>query len=404
MAHFKYTALSQDGEQVTGLIEAYNEVDAARRVKELYPMVVKLTQSGTQVQNLLAVEVGGPHLDSKAFTLMCSQFAILLSSGVPLARTVALIADRTTEKTLKRLLTEVAKDVEDGRSLSASFAEHGEKLLPPTFVETLRAGEESGNLERSFQSMHEHFDKQAKMGAKVRGALAYPVFVMVVAIGVVIVLMVAVVPTFIEMFAEYGAELPLITRMLIAISNFFRDSIVYIVAVTAAVLLGLKLYGGKAEGKRNLAKLQLKIPILGNIGVLNAASQFANSMAILIDSGLTINKAVSIAGKVIDNYYISEEVGKLSGSLEEGRTLGASMRAAAILPDILVDMVAVGEESGELVHTLKTISLFYDEELEQAVQSALAKMEPMLLVTLGGVAAFIVAAVYLAMFQLYGSM
>lgn len=405
LAHFKYTALSRDGEKVSGIIEAYNEVDASRRVKEDYGMVLKLSPVHVvKTNNLLAAEIGGNRLNPKAFTVMCSQFAIILSAGVPLARAVALIGERTTDKPLKKLLDFVGSDVENGRSISASFAEHGKKILPLTFIETIHSGEESGNIEKSFNSMYEHFDKQSKMAAKVRGAMSYPLFVLFIAIAVVVVLMVAVVPTFMEMFEEFDAELPLPTQMLIAMSNFFRDNLIYMAILTVLILLTLRFYGNTEEGKVNLAKVQLKLPVLGNIALLTAASQFANSMTTLMDSGLPMTRAVNITARVIDNAFISGEIGKLSGDLEEGRSLGASMRTQAVMPNILIDMTAVGEESGELVKTLDTVAKFYDTELDQAIQSALAKMEPALLVTLGVIAGFIVLSVYLAMFQLYSAM
>ena len=404
MAQFRYTALSRHGEEVSGLMEAYNAVDATRRIKEEYGMILKLAEVAVAKPNFMAAEIGGNRLNAKAFTVMCSQFAIILEAGVPLARAVNLIAERTTDKTLKRLLDKVGKDVENGRSISASFAEHGQKLLPITFIETIHSGEESGNIEKSFESMHEHFDKQAKMAAKVRSAMAYPLFVLLVAIAVVVVLMVAVVPTFMEMFEEFDAQLPLMTRMLIAMSNFFRNNLLILALIAVAIPLFIKLYGNTEKGRMNLAKLQLKLPVLGNIALLTAASQFANSMTTLIDSGLTMNKSVQITSKVLDNYYISQSIGKLTGDLEEGKTLGESMREQAVMPNILIDMTAVGEESGEVAQTLHTVARFYDEELESAIQKALGMMEPALLLTLGVIAGFIVLSVYLAMFTLYDAM
>ena len=406
MAHFKYTALSRDGEKVSGVVEAYNEVDASRRVKEDYGMVLKLSPVRVikPASGLLSAEVGGNRLNAKAFTVMCSQFGTILSAGVPVSQAVGLIAERTTDKALKKLLTAVASDVENGRSLSAAFAEHGGKFLPLTFIETIRSGEESGNIEKAFNSMYEHFDKQSKMASKVRGAMAYPLFVMVVAVAVVVVLMVAVVPTFLEMFREFDAELPLLTKMLIAVSDFFRYNGIWLGAFLLIVFVSVRLYGGTPKGRVNLGRLQLKLPVLGNVALLNAASQFANSMTTLLDSGLSMTRAVNITARVMDNAYLSEAIGKLSAEVEEGRSLGASMRAQGLMPNILVDMTAIGEESGELAKTLHTVAKFYDNELDQAILSALAKLEPATLVLLGGVAGFIVLAVYGAMFTLYAAM
>lgn len=350
------------------------------------------------------IELDAKKLNKKAFTVMCSQFAIILRSGVPISRTVELIAEKTTDKKLKKMLGSVAEDVEAGRSISASFKERGGEFLPPNFIETIRSGEESGNLDKAFDSMYRHYDKQTKIAAKVKSALAYPAFVLVVAIIVVIVLMIVVVPTFTSIFAEYGAELPLMTRILIGISNFFRKYILVIVAVAAGLIIAYKVYGKTEEGKMRFAKWALKIPVLGNINILNSASQFANSMTMMLSAGLPVTKALNVTSKVMTNYFLSTETGKLVGMVEEGRSVGSGMREQNVMPAILIDMVAVGEETGELEDTLNTIAAYYDAELEMATDAAMKKLEPAILVGLAGVAGFIVIAIYMAMFEMYAVM
>ena len=394
--------MSHSGQKVSGVIEAFNEMDAVDRIKQNHSMIIKMTP--VKEKSLLNMEIWGNKLNNKAFIVMCSQFAIILGAGIPIARTCHLIADKTTDKPLKRMLMHVAEDVEAGRSIAASFAERGDKLLPATFVETIAAGEQSGNLDKAFQTVHEHFDKQAKMAARVKSALAYPMFVLVIAVVVVIVLMVKVVPTFLAIFDSYDAQLPVPTLILIAISDFFVKYWMVLVAVIAAVAIFYKVYGNTEEGRMNLAKWALKVPILGNIQSLNAASEFANTLATMLASGLPMTRAISITAKTMSNYYMSTEVGKLAVKLEEGHALGASMREANFMPDILVDMVSVGEETGEMEQTLKTIATYYDSELDMAINSALEKLEPALLVGLAGIAGFIVIAIYMAMFGIYGAM
>ncbi len=385
------------------MIEGYNELDAAERIKQDYDIVLRMTEVRNK-DGFLSRDIGGTKIDMKAFTVMCSQFSIILRAGIPIARTVHLIADKTTDKVLKRILSQVAGDVEAGRAVSTSFEERGGKLLPPTFVDTIRAGEESGNLDSSFATMHRHLDKQAKMGAKVRSALAYPVFVMIVAVVVVAVLMIKVVPTFTAIFDSYNAELPAITRSLIAISNFFTRYWIVMLLVGIVGFLFYKIYGNTEEGRLKFATMARKVPVLGNINELNSASQFANSMATMLGAGLPLTKSISISAKVIDNYMVSQEIGKISGRLEEGHGLGSSLRESACMPDILTDMVAVGEETGELQSTLETVSEYYDTELEQAVNSAIAKLEPALLVVMAGIAGYIVIAIYMSIFSMYSVM
>ena len=403
METYKYTALSPSGEKVSGVIEGYNELDAVDRIKQTCDVILKLTQVKKD-KGGLSMEIGGNKLKDKDVAIMCNQFAIILKAGIPLARAVHLIAEKITDKPLKKIVTGVAEDVESGRSVSESFSDRGADKLPVTFVETLRAGEESGNLDRSFESLARLFEKKVKLGGKVRSALAYPMFVLVIAIAVVIVLMVKVVPTFTAIFDSYEAELPLMTRMLIGISDFFRKGWPYILVILAIIILVYKIVQKTESGQMALAKLQLKLPVLGEISLLNGASQFAGSMSTMLSAGLPLAKAVSITGRTMDNYYLSDETGKLVSKLEEGKALGTSMAEAAYLPDILVDMVNVGEETGEMEETMRTISGYYDSELEMATDSAMKKLEPALLVVMAVIAGFIVVAIYMAMFDMYSVM
>lgn len=396
--------MSHAGQKVSGVVEAFNEMDAVDRIKQNHDVIIKMTPVKGEGEGLLNMEIGGNKLNNKAFIVMCSQFSIILSAGIPIARTVHLIAEKTSDKPLHKMLVQVAEDVEAGRSVAASFAERGEKILPPTFVETLAAGEQSGNLDKAFQTIYEHFDKQAKMAAKVRSALAYPIFVLFIAVAVVAVLMIKVVPTFTAIFDSLGGELPGITLLLIAISNFFTKYWMIMLAVIAAATIAYKVYGNTEDGRMNLAKWALKVPILGNIQELNAASEFANTLTTMLASGLPLTRAISITAKTMSNYFMSTETGKLAVRLEEGHALGQSMREANYMPDILVDMVSVGEETGEMEKTLNTIAKYYDAELDMAIASALAKLEPALLVGLAGIAGFIVIAIYMAMFSMYAIM
>ncbi len=406
MNSYKYTALSSTGEKISGMIEAVDQLDATSKIRQQYDMIlnIKEMQGAVTLPGFLNMEIGGNKLNNKEFTLMCSQMATILSAGIPISRAIRLIGDKVSDKTLKKILRAAGEEVEAGRSVSSSFEEHGGKLFPVTFIETIRAGEAAGDLAGAFDSMARHFDKQSKMGAKVRSAMGYPLFVIAVAVVVVMVLMVKVVPTFTAIFADLGAELPLPTRMLIAISNFFRNYYLYLLIGIALFTIIFILYKRTTAGAKNLAKLQLKLPVLGNIAELNAASLFANTMATMIGAGLPITKAVQITSQVMPNLLYKDGVADMVGRIEEGRTVVDSMRETQIMPDILTDMVGVGEETGEMKHTLDVTAAYYDNELEQAVQAAIAMLEPALLIVVGAIAGFIVIAIYLAMFSMYGAM
>lgn len=404
MITYKYSAISKSGAKVSGVIEGYNEMDAIDRIKQDCDIVLKVTEVKEHKESFLTMDIGGNRLNPKAFTVMCSQFAIILRSGVPIGRAVNLIYDKTTDKPLKKILGRVRSDVEAGRSIAASFEENGKGILPVSFIESIRAGEESGNLDASFQSMYEHFDKQTKIRAKVRGALAYPSFVLVIGVVVVIVMMIYVIPTFTDIFAEQGSSLPAITQSLVDISGFFQHYWGLLLVIFIVGYLAYKIYSNTEEGRLKVANLALKVPIFGEIQSLNGASQFANTLVTMIGAGLPLTKAVSITANALDNYYLSQEVGKYTGQIEEGRSLGEAMRDTKVLPDILIDMTAVGEETGEMEETLKTVAAYYDSELATAINAALAKLEPTILIVIAVFAGYIVLAIYIAIFSMYQGM
>ncbi len=408
MVTYKYKAQMPGGQPIEGMVEAFDELEATAKIRAQYDVILEMKQvrslEGNSLLKFLTSDFGGAKLDGKAFTLMCSQFATILRAGIPIARAVKLIGDKTADKTLRKMLESVGDDVEAGRALSSSFEEHGSKILPTTFVETLRAGEEAGDLAGSFESIYKHFDKQTKMSDKVRSAMMYPLFVLAIAVVVVMVLMVKVVPTFTAMFEEMDAELPLMTQMLINISHFFQNYWMVIVIVILVIVIAFILIKRSKRGEMALAKLQLKLPVFGNIAELNAASLFANTMATMIGSGLPMTKAVSITANVMTNVLIKEKVAGMVGRIEEGRSVVESMRETEVMPDILTDMVGVGEETGELKDTLDTVAGYYDTELELAVTKAVAMLEPSLLIFIAIVAGFIVIAIYMSMFEMYGAM
>ncbi len=407
MTTYKYIAQAASGEQVDGMIEAIDELEATAKLRNQYRAVLSLKEVHTvspQLSAVLSMDIGGGRLDAKAFTLMCNQFATILAAGIPIARAVRLIADKTGSRTIKKLLQKVGEDVEAGRTLSASFEEHGAGILPPTFVETLRAGEEAGDMSGAFDSVYRHFDKQTKMNDKVRSAMMYPMFVLVIAVVVVIVLMVKVVPAFTMIFEDMGGQLPLMTRMLIGISGFVRATFVYFLVLAVILGLAFALFKRTDAGRMFAARLQLALPVLGNIAELNAASLFANTMATMIGSGLPMTKAVSVTAQVMPNELFRTRMESMVGRIEEGRTVVESMRETGVMPDILTDMVGVGEETGEMKATLETVARYYDTELELAVTRAVAMLEPALLCFIAVVAGFIVIAIYLSMFGMYNMM
>ena len=402
MPTFTYTGITAAGQQIDGVVEAFDEIEAMERAREQC-RVVQSVVPVREGKNLLSMDITKPKAKQKNLAVMCAQFATILNAGVPAARATSLVADQVTDKCLKRVLADVAADVASGHSLAESFQSKGENL-PRVFIETVRAGEESGHLPESFQRLHGYFDKRAKVSAKVQSAMTYPIFVAVIAVVVLAIMMVMVIPSMTGMIASLGADTPAMTQFLIDASNFVTDNFLLIAVVLALIVVGVKLFGTTERGKTTFAVLKLRLPVLGAVGVCSGAAQFANTMAMLVTAGLPATRAVAITSRVMSNYVLSREVGRLEAGLEEGRTLGEGLEASTYLPRTLVEMVAVGEHTGELEETLETMGAFYDDETQRVTNKAISIMEPALLVLMALFAGFIVIALYLPMFSLYAAM
>ena len=406
MATFKYKALSPDGTEMKGVMQAPDEYSAVQRIRQKCPVIQEITQvkeSGDS-KNLLSLEIGSKKIDEKALSVMCSQFAIMLRSGQMIGRVMQMVADQTADKKLKKLLQDCAEDVEEGSSVASALERHGDKMLPMTFIETVRAGEMAGTLETSFTKLESYYEKSYKNKQKVKSVMSYPIFVMVVAVIVLIVIMAKVVPSLAATFADLGGELPLITQILINTSKFFQRWYILMIIVIIALVIGSKIYFGTEKGRLVKGRLMLTLPVLGKINIFSGAAQFADTMSTMLSSGLTVNHAVEVTGKVLDNALLSEQVGAMIPKIEEGRGLGECMKACEFFPDNLKEMVAVGEESGSLDETLTTIADYYYNEQDHATQQAVSKLEPTIMIFLALFAGFIVLAIYLPMFTKYNLM
>lgn len=402
MPTFTYIGISSDGKRLNGVVEAYDEIEAMEQARDLC-RVVQSVKEVKERPGILSMDITKPKAKQKNLAIMCAQFSTILKAGLSIARAVSLVAEQTTDKYLKRVLAEVANDVSSGHGLAESFENKGENL-PRVFIETVRAGEESGHLPESFVRLHEYYDKRAKVAAKVAGALTYPIFVLIIAVVVVAVMMVMVIPAIAGMVSSLGTDMPGITQFLIDASDWVSQNILIVVVVLVLIVVGVKLFSGTEDGKSLIGKAQLRLPVIGVVSEYSGASQFANTMAMLIASGLPMTRAVAVTSRVMSNYVLSREVGRMEAGLEEGRTLGECMGETRYLPQTLIEMTTVGEQTGELEETLDTMGRFYDDETQRVTDRALSLMEPTLLVLMAVFAGFIVIALYLPLFTMYASM
>lgn len=401
MPSYQYLGAYRSGEKVSGVVEALSEAEAVQQIRRTCDVVLSLKEvpsaGGQRVAQLSLKRV-----KPKNLALVSRQFAIILGAGLPIVQTVKLVAEQAADKTLSKMLKQVAEDVAGGWSVSYSLEQRG-KSLPVTFRETIRAGEESGDLAGAFQRMSEYYERTSKTRAKAISAMTYPAFVMVVAVIVIAIIMGYAIPAFTSTFESLGAELPGITKALISFSNFFSQNILIIVAVLVLIIVGFALAFRTEKGGRFLSRLRLSLPILGEIGRMAGASQFAHTMSALLAAGVPILQAIEASGRAMSSRIMSEEVLSSVAGVESGRSLGECLAATRELPPMLIQMTAVGEQSGSMESTLEVLARFYDNEVETRTDRALSLLEPAIIICLAVFVVFVLLAVYLPMFSMYGS-
>ncbi len=402
MKTFNYTARAIEGGQpFEGIAEANTQSEALRQLREGGLIVERISEAGDTKRDL-DLRLGGRKTKEKELAIMCNQFAILLKAGLPITRTLELIANQTDDKTLAKVLKNAADDVAAGYSLSDSLKKAGNNL-PTTFIESVRAGEESGSLEVVFRRLSNYFEKSSRTKAKVRSAMIYPTFVMVIAVVVVIIIMVFAVPVFSSTFADLGQELPAITQFVIGASDFCTHWWWLMLLIVVAAIIGVKVAKQNDAFHLKWSHIGILLPVIGRINLMSAASQYSGTMSVMMTAGLPIVKAVGVTARSMTNYYMGQSLENVLPDLEAGKTLASCLHNEGTLPELTIEMTAVGEQTGALESTMEVISEYYDNEVETATGRAMSVLEPMIIVVLAVIVFTLLLSVYLPLFNMYGS-
>lgn len=403
MTTYQYEGLSANGAKVNGIVEAINEQEAVVKAKANCHIVLNV-RAQSKADGILHADIGdlfgGGKIKDKELSLLCSQLAIELKAGLPVVRSLQLVAENEANNTLKKILTQVAEDVGAGHGLADSFALRGPNL-PGTFIETIRAGEESGKLDECFTRLKAYYKNAGNVRSKVGSAMVYPAMLIVVAVVVVAIIMIKAVPVFEDAFGSLGNELPGITKALIAVSHFFQNYYLILIAIVAAIALAIKLYGRTDAGKALYARLALTFPGIDMVNRMNGASQFASTMSTMLAAGLPMVRAAQVTANVVDNYLIKQDIRRAAEGVVAGQRLGDGLKKSKWLPSLLLEMTAVGEETGSLEDTLNVVSDYYTDEVSVSVERALGILEPVIVMVMAALVVFILLSVYLPLFSMY---
>lgn len=404
METYSYKAVAKDGKDKKGTLEAESREEAIRKLKEsgVIPTMV-------EAQNLLQKDIELPFLKKKKvsdrdLSVLCRQFASILKAGVSIVNSLEMLADQTENKNLQKALTAVQSSVEKGETLAGSMRNSAERLFPSIMVSMVEAGEASGNMERTFEQMAVQFEKNAKLKGQVKKAMMYPVILCIVAIAVVAVMMMFVIPNFMEMFEELDTGLPLATVIVINISNAFTNYWYVILLALIGLVAAFKLYVRTDGGRHVVDALKLKIPVFGKLAQKTACAQFSRTLATLLQSGMPMLRAIEITADTMTNVLFKDALLKAKNGVGLGMLLSRQLEQSKLFPAMVIHMIGIGEEAGSIEEMLGNIASYYDEEVEITTQQATALMEPMIIVVMAVLVGGIIMAIYGPMIELYNTL
>jgi type IV pilus assembly protein PilC len=403
MPTFAYAGRTRSGETVTGE-RAADTMDAV--VAALRREQVLVTQINP-VKEKAAAKTAGPKrargVNAKNLAVFTRQFSVMIDAGLPLVQCLEILGSQEEDKNFASVILATRGDVESGASLADAMKKHP-KVFDPLFTNMIAAGEAGGILDTILKRLATYIEKNVKLKGQVKSAMIYPVAVIVIATLVVGVILWKVIPTFANLFAGLGAELPLPTRVVIAASNgLVRFGPILIVALAAAGY-GFKQYYASPNGRRVVDAVMLKAPILGLLLRKIAVARFCRTLSTLLASGVSILEALDITARTAGNAIVEEAILTTRKSIERGETIAQPLKETAVFPPMVVQMIGVGEATGALDTMLAKIADFYEEEVDVAVAGLLTLMEPLMIALLGGIVGGIVIAMYMPIFGLVGAL
>jgi type IV pilus assembly protein PilC len=389
---FSYKVKDTKGKLLEGEIEAKDQFDAINKLKSKNYSVISVAQSKGR-----KVKTGKVGL--KELTIFSRQLSTLVSSGVPIVGSLSILESQTENKNFANVISMLRKDIEGGLSISDAMAKYP-NVFSQLYVSMVRAGELGGILDTILDRLATYLESSSALRDKVKSALMYPMIVGSIAIIVTIVLIIFVIPIFKNIFTGFGAELPLITRIVIGASDFLKANILYIVAFLGLVFYGLKRYIKTEKGRRQFDYILLKLPVVGIIFKKVAIAKFSRTLGTLVKSGVPILQALETVAKTSGNKIIEEIVLSSMKSIKEGGKIAEPLKKDNIFPPMVTQMISVGEETGSLDTMLFKIADFYDQEVDASVKGLTSMIEPLVMVFMGVVIGFIVIAMFVPMFQM----
>ncbi|MFD2178856.1 type II secretion system F family protein [Veronia pacifica] len=404
MAYYQFVAKDQKGGRIRDVVEAESERIAIDKVMERGYILLSLREKRRPTANLrlpralLPAFSKGISLD--LLVIFCRQFYSLSKAGIPLLRAIKGLSQNTSNPKMKLALEGIHEEISNGRALSSAMRDYP-AIFSDLFVSLIQVGENTGRLDHALLELSQYYEREIETRRRIKSALRYPSFVLTTIAMAVVFLNVNVIPKFVGMFAKFGSELPLPTRVLIASSNFFVDFWWMLVISAVFGVVAFRLWKESPEGGIKWDKWRLRWPLVGSLLHRALMSRFSRTFSMMIQSGVPLNTALSLAAEAIDNRYLTAKVHEMKAGVESGMTISSVVGRSEVFPSLVHQMIQVGEETGQIDKLLLEVSDFYDREVDYELTTLSARMEPFLLIVVAGLVLLLAMGIFLPMWGMY---
>jgi type IV pilus assembly protein PilC len=398
---FHYNSIDSSGRKSKGTVEAANESAASQLLRQRGEVPLELTQSGQGLNMDLKIPGLGNRTKIKDLAVFARQFATMTSSGMSLLRSLSILEEQTSSPPLKRAVTEVRTDVAGGVSLSSSMAKH-DKVFPRLMIAMIRAGEAGGMIDRALEQVAASLEKDTALRGKIKGALTYPAIVLGFTFVLIAAVLIFIVPIFEQMFKNLGGKLPAITQFLVDTSHnmWWIGPLVVGTLITASVIYRRRMRESQ-EFRLKVDRFKLRMPVFGALFRKLAMSRFSRNLGLLLNVGVPVMQALSVVGETTGNEVINAAMRDVQGAVRDGQPMSTALRKHKVFPEMVTQMIEVGEESGQISQMLDKVADFYDREVDSAAESLTASIEPIMVLVMGAVVGGMVICLYLPMFTIY---
>jgi len=396
MPSFVWKGKNRFGAFQEGVLIADSREAATATLRRQNIQLTSIREKGREIRLLPRIKRG---VKSKSVSIFTRQFSVMLDAGLPLVQCLEILGEQEENKNFAEIIQNVRGDVEAGSSLADAMKKHP-RAFNNLYTSMVAAGEAGGILDIILQRLANYIEKVVRLQAQVKSAMVYPITVLTIAAGVVFIILWRVIPVFAQLFAGLGAELPFLTRMVVAASNFVGRFGIFIVAFVFLIFVAIRRYHKTEGGRRVIDGLMLKIPVVGMLIRKIAVARFCRTLATLTSSGVPILEGLEITAKTSGNAIIEDAIMAVRKAVEEGKTISGPLGETKVFPPMVVQMINVGEQTGALDQMLSKIADFYEEEVDTAVAGLMKLLEPVMIVILGGIIGTIVTAMYLPMYAI----